>query len=278
MWSPGGATKAATLSPRAALPRPLELQLAPGRYTHPRVQRSRPTPGGGAVDKAAHPGDGLGGATHLNMGLFLQQMTTGIQAMAASSAHVVERLTALENAHLPPPTAGPPPSAAGGSTVPRTPGGRSGTALGPPGALGNPQTQVPLDSRGWLPPALPPSKPTQDRRSRVWRSLAGPKYYLARGSFSVTGDVSHDVLNLILKNVAWVSDASAKQLQALSDFVVEAFAPSAPAGTALVPMLAEVHFRAFIAALVAVLNEGMEHERELCASHGPRSWSRSSGT
>ena len=60
------------------------------------------------MDKAANPGDGLGGATRLSMGLFLQQMTAGIQAMAASSAHIVERLTALENAPPLPPHRRPP--------------------------------------------------------------------------------------------------------------------------------------------------------------------------
>ena len=56
--------------------------------------------------------------------------------------------------------------------------------------------------------------------AELWRSLAGPKYFLARGSFSVAEDLSPDLLRLILKRIAGVSVACTNQLQGLSDFAV----------------------------------------------------------
>lgn len=53
-------------------------------------------PAGRAVDQAADPGHSPGGAAHVNMGAFPQQMAAGIQDMAASNAQIVERLTVLE--------------------------------------------------------------------------------------------------------------------------------------------------------------------------------------
>lgn len=115
-------------------------------------------------------------------------------------------------------------TAAGGSSPPRTPNGRSRTALGrwAPRAPRDSHTQVsPNPKLDAASSTTIKANPTQ--AVEVWRSLAGTKYYGARGSFSITGDVSHDVLNLVFKKMVRVSDVSAKQLQALSDFSVEAF-------------------------------------------------------
>ena len=98
----------------------------------------------------------------------------------------------------------------------------------------------------------------------MWRSLAGTKYFLARGGFSVAEELSSDLLCLIRKKIAGVSVACTKQLQALSEFAVEDFFPPAPAGEIPLVMPAEVHFRTFIAALMAVLEYGMGSAPELC--------------
>ena len=60
-----------------------------------------------------------------------------VQAMSASNAHIVERLTpTLEDSPLPLLTADPPPSAAGGSSPSRTPNGTPRTAPGTESAPG----------------------------------------------------------------------------------------------------------------------------------------------
>ena len=66
--------------------------------------------------------------------------------------------------------------------------------------------------------------------AELWRSLAGAKYFLARGGFSVAEELSPDLLRLVLKKIASVSVACTTQLQARSDFAVEDFFPPAPAG------------------------------------------------
>ena len=64
----------------------------------------------------------------------------------------------------------------------------------------------------------------------MWWSLAGTKYFLARGGFSVAEELSPGLLLLILKKITGVSVACTKQLQALSEFAGEDFFPPALAG------------------------------------------------
>ena len=99
----------------------------------------------------------------------------------------------------------------------------------------------------------------------MWRSLAGTKYFLARGSFSES-ELSPDLLWLILKTIAGVSVACTKQLQGLSELVVEDFFSPAgvPAGETPLEMPAEVHFSTFIAAFTSVLKYDMGSAPKLC--------------
>ena len=98
----------------------------------------------------------------------------------------------------------------------------------------------------------------------MWRSLAGTKYFLARGGFGVAEELSPDRLILILKKITGVSVACTKQLQALSESAVEDIFPSAQAGEIPLAMPTEVHFCTFIAALMAVLEYVMGGAPELC--------------
>ena len=75
----------------------------------------------------------------------------------------------------------------------------------------------------------------------MWRSLAGTKYFLARGGVSVAEELSSDLLCLIRKKIAGVSVACTKQLQALSEFAVEDFFPPAPAGKIPLAVPVEVY-------------------------------------
>eukprot|EP00904_Undaria_pinnatifida_P009624 jgi/Undpi1/5792/HiC_scaffold_2.g01066.m1 len=93
--------------------------------------------------------------------------------------------------------------------------------------------------------------------AEVWRSMAGAKYFIARGSFSVAEPLTPDILGFILKEVASVSPASTKQLQHLAELAVQDFFPPAPVRETPVAMPADVHFRTFLAAFGAVLEYGM---------------------
>ena len=100
----------------------------------------------------------------------------------------------------------------------------------------------------------------------VWRSMAGTKYFLARGSFSVAEELTPDIQRFILKKVAGVTTATTRQLQSLAELAVEDFFPPAPAGETPATMPAEVHLRTFFAAFVAVLEYGMASAPDICKS------------
>ena len=87
--------------------------------------------------------------------------------------------------------------------------------------------------------------------------MAGAKYFIARGSFSVAEPLTPDILGFILKEVASVSPASTKQLQHLAELAVQDFFPPAPVRETPVAMPADVHSRTFLAAFGAVLEYGM---------------------
>ena len=257
----------------------LVLSLPVARWVPPREMASVNSGGAAGSSDAPSPiaevsagagagTEGFGGPANPDAGLaaaspaaqpppltaILQQVLASTQVVAASQQGIVARLDAIEQAqaqlqspsqHLP--IAAPPagPAHAAAQPLPWA-----------PGALGIPPQEVPVD-----PSQATAAAAVIDANARasadVWRALVGANLFLARGSFSVAVELSPKLLQFILKKVAGVSPAVAKQLQCVSGFVVEDVFPSAPAGETPAPMRAEVHFRAFIAALVAVLEYGM---------------------
>ena len=94
--------------------------------------------------------------------------------------------------------------------------------------------------------------------------MAGTKYFLARGNFSVAEKLTPDIQRFILKNVAGFTTATTRQLQSLAELAVEDFFSPAPAGETPATMPAEVHLRTFSAAFVAVLEYGMASAPDIC--------------
>lgn len=87
---------------------------------------------------------------------------------------------------------------------------------------------------------------------------------MERGGFHVPKETSGGTLRRTFKRVAGITDVVVKQLEAMKIFEVQSFCPPAPAGVALVDMPTDVHFRTFIAALVAVLKHGMDNALPVC--------------
>lgn len=89
----------------------------------------------------------------------------------------------------------------------------------------------------------------------VWQSLAGTRYYIAWGSFSVAEELTPEILDFILKTVAGVTPVMIKQLPIGPRF--RRVFPATPAGETNLAMPADVHFRTFSATFAAVLEHGM---------------------
>ena len=107
-------------------------------------------------------------------------------------------------------------------------------------------------------------KPNAKQVADLQWSTGGSRYFVARGGFHVPKETSGGTLRRTLKRVAGITDVVVKQLEAMKIFEVQSFCPSAPAGVALVDMPTDVHFRTFIAALVAVLKHGMDNALPVC--------------
>ena len=101
-------------------------------------------------------------------------------------------------------------------------------------------------------------------KQRICGGLPEERYFVARGGLNVPEETSGGMLRQTPKRVAGVADAVVKQLAAMENFEVQAFCPPAPAGVAPVDMPADVHFRTFIAAFVAVLKHGMHNTPPVC--------------
>eukprot|EP00904_Undaria_pinnatifida_P012463 jgi/Undpi1/8347/HiC_scaffold_25.g10815.m1 len=144
----------------------------------------------------------------------LRQMAEATQAIAASTANIVARVAALEQAqqgqgqqqqacHPQIPIAPPPPQAA------------AQPLSWPPGVLGAQPLQG-LPEQTQLAAATAAIKANARLAAEVWRSIAGTMYFIACGSFSVAEPLTPDILGFILEEVASVSPASTKQLQHLA--------------------------------------------------------------
>lgn len=71
-----------------------------------------------------------------------------------------------------------------------------------------------MNQANWS-PSTRPSRPTLDRRPICRRSLAATKFFLARGSFSMSEELSHSLLRPTLKKVTVGSEDSTKPLLSL---------------------------------------------------------------
>eukprot|EP00904_Undaria_pinnatifida_P000992 jgi/Undpi1/10894/HiC_scaffold_3.g01420.m1 len=195
----------------------------------------------------------------------LRQMAEATQAIAASTANIVARVAALEQAQQgqgqqqqacqPQPSIGPFPGP--------SPLAAAQPLSWPPGVLGAQPLQG-LPEQTQLAAATAAIKANARLAAEVWRSMAGTKYFIARGSFSVAEPLTPDILGFILKEVASVSPASTKQLQHLAELAVQDFFPPAPVGETPVAMPADMHFRTFLAAFGAVLEYGMGSAPAIC--------------
>eukprot|EP00904_Undaria_pinnatifida_P010033 jgi/Undpi1/615/HiC_scaffold_10.g04079.m1 len=200
---------------------------------------------GGPADPAAHANPGAGPP---DMAALLQQVVTATQAVAASSQAIAARVTALEQAEGQHQPLGPPHVAMGAHPA------------GPP-------SPRPSRCHGAQPQAAATTAAINANArlaADVWRSMAGTKYFLARGNFSVAEELTPDIQRFILKKVAGFTTATTRQLQSLAELAVEDFFPPAPAGETPATMPAEVHLRTFSAAFVAVLEYGMASAPDIC--------------
>ena len=82
------------------------------------------------MDQAAHAEQGQGGEAQINMGVILQQVTAGMQAMAASKRPARREDGRPQERPGPRPATGVVPSTAGDSIHGRPTGGGPGTAQG----------------------------------------------------------------------------------------------------------------------------------------------------
>ena len=119
---------------------------------------------------------------------------------------------------------------------------------------------------GQLAAASAAAKANANMAAEMWRSRAGPKYFVARGCFHVPEELNTALLGLILKKVAGMPAEGVRQLQNLSGWDVQAFCPPAPAGATPMALPGELHFSTFISAFMAVLAYGMENAPPACIS------------
>ena len=141
----------------------------------------------------------------------LRQMAEATQAIVASTANIVARVAALEQAQqgqgqqqqacLPQIPIGPLPGA------PHLAAARP--LSWPPGVLGAQPLQG-LPEQPQLAAVTAAIKANARLAAEVWRSMAGTKYFITRGSFSVAEPLTPDILGFILKEVSSVSSASRK--------------------------------------------------------------------
>ena len=195
----------------------------------------------------------------------LRQMAEATQAIAASTANIVARMAALEQAQQgrgQQQQAGQPQISIG--SLPGPPPLATAQPLSWPPRVLSAQPLQGLPEQTQLAAGTAAIKAIARLAAEVWRSMAGTKYFIARGSFSVAEPLTQDILGFTLKEVASVSPASTKQLQHLAELVVQNFFRPAPVGETPVAMPADVHFRTFLAAFGAVLEYGMGSAPAIC--------------
>lgn len=110
------------------------------------------------------------------------------------------------------------------------------------------------------------TRESTDKVARVWLSHAGPSYYIIRGSYHVPEELSIDVFRYVLRRIAQVTQPVAEQLRSLSNFQLADFYPPLPPGGEPRPLPAEDHLSTFVAALLAVIDYGMENAPRTCIS------------